>query len=196
MARRDLSLGTDIAQCRAVADNKLTLFNDAAAGPTGGGAFAEVLKVIENAAMFVFISDWSFQPLAILDPRMDPVGKLLLKKARAAHGNFLMAIHVWNHTRVGAKDVENDNGEYVLQDLALRQWPPNLLWRSSVRGGIGWALHQKYVVADAPTKNGRRTITAFCGGLDLTRGRYDWPDHPNLPDQENQNLKWMLDKKR
>src|SRR5260221_10456973 len=86
--------------------------------------------------MFVFISDWSFQPLAILDPRMDPVGKLLLKKARAAHGNFLMAIHVWNHTRVGAKDVENDNGEYVLQDLALRQWPPNLLWRSSVRGGI------------------------------------------------------------
>jgi phospholipase D1/2 len=39
--------------------------------------------------------------------------------------------------------------------------------------------HQKLVVMDAPPKEGseHRTIVAYVGGLDLTTGRFDTPDH-------------------
>ena len=39
--------------------------------------------------------------------------------------------------------------------------------------------HQKSVICDAPSPFGgpRRRLVAFVGGLDLTGGRYDTPDH-------------------
>lgn len=196
MSRRDLTLGSEVAQNPAVAGNRLVLFNDAATGPQGGGAFDEVVKLIQNASKFVFISDWSFQPLVRLGPNLDPIGSILLKKVQSDR-DFLCAIHTWNHTAVagtGAPDTENDKGEEVLEDLAVRQWPPNLMWRSSSRGGLFWSFHQKYVIADTRAKDGRRSLAVFAGGLDLTRGRFDWPEHRNLPDDPQ--LKWMLEEKR
>merc|ERR1711962_719471 len=40
--------------------------------------------------------------------------------------------------------------------------------------------HQKTVVADAPVQGDpkQRKLVAFIGGLDLTAGRYDSPEHP------------------
>lgn len=41
--------------------------------------------------------------------------------------------------------------------------------------------HQKSIISDSGVKvgpDGRRTIVAFVGGLDITDGRYDTPDHP------------------
>lgn len=38
--------------------------------------------------------------------------------------------------------------------------------------------HQKTVIVDADAGHNKRKITAFVGGLDLTKGRYDTPGHP------------------
>ncbi|XVF52793.1 hypothetical protein PTKIN_Ptkin05aG0047100 [Pterospermum kingtungense] len=38
--------------------------------------------------------------------------------------------------------------------------------------------HQKSVIVDADAGNDKRKITAFVGGLDLTKGRYDTQEHP------------------
>jgi phospholipase D1/2 len=84
---------------------------------------------------------------------------------------------------------------------ALTKRPPNLLWRASKRAGHTTALtthHQKFVVLDAPIGNipkegqaaaeaedhedlPEREIIVFFGGLDLTKGRFDWPEHHILP---------------
>lgn len=37
--------------------------------------------------------------------------------------------------------------------------------------------HQKSVICDAPGEGGQRRLVAFVGGLDLTGGRYDTPNH-------------------
>ena len=38
--------------------------------------------------------------------------------------------------------------------------------------------HQKSVICDAEAASGGRRLMAFVGGLDLTGGRWDTPDHP------------------
>jgi hypothetical protein len=38
--------------------------------------------------------------------------------------------------------------------------------------------HQKTVIVDTDAGHFRRKITAFVGGLDLCKGRYDTPQHP------------------
>merc|ERR1719278_1121196 len=46
--------------------------------------------------------------------------------------------------------------------------------------GASYTHHQKSVVCDAPDPNsydGRRKLIAYVGGLDLTGGRYDSPEH-------------------
>merc|ERR1719350_1937028 len=50
--------------------------------------------------------------------------------------------------------------------------------------------HQKMVVVDSDDPyqpDGRRKLVAYVGGLDLTGGRYDTPDH--LDDYRNSNAK-------
>lgn len=38
--------------------------------------------------------------------------------------------------------------------------------------------HQKTVIVDTDAGHFKRKITAFVGGLDLCKGRYDTPQHP------------------
>lgn len=44
--------------------------------------------------------------------------------------------------------------------------------------GTIYTHHQKSVIVDADAGNYKRKIIAFIGGLDLTTGRYDTPEHP------------------
>ena len=37
--------------------------------------------------------------------------------------------------------------------------------------------HQKSVIVDAPGSEGQRRLVAYVGGIDLTSGRYDTPNH-------------------
>ncbi|GMN32409.1 hypothetical protein TIFTF001_003664 [Ficus carica] len=46
--------------------------------------------------------------------------------------------------------------------------------------GTIYTHHQKTVIVDADAGNYKRKITAFVGGLDLCKGRYDTPHHPVL----------------
>ena len=44
--------------------------------------------------------------------------------------------------------------------------------------GTVFTHHQKSVIVDAPAEEGtKRRLLAYVGGLDLTNGRFDTPDH-------------------
>jgi phospholipase D1/2 len=99
---------------------------------------------------------------------------------------MLVAIHTWDHTAVGAPDPQNDAGNTVLDAIASatglgKKRPANVLWRMSSRTTTGMSHHQKFVVLDAPGDGGKRVLKAFFGGLDLTKGRFDFFDSDILP---------------
>jgi phospholipase D1/2 len=156
------------------------------------GAFADLAKAIKGARHFIFVVDWSFQPLTRIAPRTgkpalsDTVGHMLLEATK--RDGMLVAIHTWDHTNVAAPDPMNDDGDSVLNAIAKAMGgfkgdkrPANLLWRMSSRTGFGFSHHQKFVVLDADEGDGRRVIKAFFGGLDLTKGRFDFADSPIVP---------------
>ncbi len=176
------------------AGHEIDLYADGSVDAAGAaGAFADLLAAIRAARHFVFVVDWSFQPLfcprrAGALRREHSIGGLLLEHA-ATHPDMLVAVHTWNHTSVGAADDANDGGGETLDRLAadrnLPGRPKNLLWRASSRTGGGNSHHQKFVVLDAPSTDGRRELKVFWGGLDLTKGRFDWPSHvidPHAPE--------------
>ena len=171
----------------------IQLYHDGSTDDRGsGGAFSDLKQAIEEAEHFIFIVDWSFQPmhrmtrLAGASPE-DTVGAQLLTKAAGNH-ELLVAIHTWEHTRPLTDD-QNDTGEAALGSIAhsigLPGRPPNLLWRATSREGIGWSHHQKFVVMDCQG-DGRRDLKVFFGGLDLTKGRFDWPEHRLSPKDQIQ----------
>lgn len=181
--------------------NLLKFYVQGSDAPDGTvGALADVTAAIKAAQSFIFIADWSFQPLTRIEPRVgqasvnDTVGHLLLDATKKA--GMLVAVHTWDHTgistvigSVGAPDSQNDNGNTVLDKIAAasgfpgKKRPPNLLWRMTSRTGVGFSNHQKFVVLDADPGDGsgRRVIKAFFGGLDLTKGRFDFQESPFVP---------------
>lgn len=162
------------------------LYHDGSIDPHGSaGAFKDILDAIDQAQHFVFVVDWSFQPLARLSrggavDYKDSIGAKLINKA-ASNDKFVVAIHTWAHTDIGAPDAENDDGKAVLERIARglgkKNLPAGLYWRATSREGIGFSHHQKFVAVDCPGDNGKRDILVFWGGLDLTKGRFDWPKH-------------------
>lgn len=164
------------------------------------GAFHDVAQAIKQAEHFVFIADWSFQALTRLAPRTgssaslsDTVGSLLVQAA-VAKPSLVAAIHTWDHTGVNAPlvgaiatpDDMNDDGDALLDAIAKasgtgKRRPKNLLWRKSSRLHKFLSHHQKFVVLDAPGDSGKRVIKAFFGGLDLTKGRFDFGDSDIVP---------------
>ena len=190
IARLDHRVPTSQAAYRWHEGHKLSFYNDGSTDKSGsGGYFHDVNQAIDEAQQFIFIADWSFHPFMKLKPTAgETIGKKLSDWAKG-HSSGLVAIHTWDHTNIGAADSQNDNAEAHLKGIGK---PSNLLWRASSRtgedgaSGLGWSHHQKFIVLDCPAegdKQGRRTIKAFIGGLDLTKGRFDWPDHPILDGQ-------------
>jgi phospholipase D1/2 len=195
----DLSLGMDTATYPSTRGNTVRFYHDASDNQTGNqGAFADISEAIGQARYFIFIAGWSFHPYMRLrrDSAADikqTLGAQLIRRANA-DSNLLIAIHTWDHTRIAAADAQNDEGGSSLDSIALQlgydqnqKRPPNLLWRASSRTGIGWSHHQKFVVLDSPpppdSDDKRRRLKVFFGGLDLTKGRFDWPEHLILPAQ-------------
>ena len=170
------------------AGHDVRFYNDASENATGSaGAFRELLDAIGEAKHFVFVVDWSFHPLFCPDRsapmhRTRSIGATLIKKA-AKNKELLVAIHTWSHTDAAANDPPNDEHQapqtiaLLARALGLEKRPDNLLWRATSRTGSGWSHHQKFVVMDAPGADGRRELRVFWGGLDLTKGRFDWPAH-------------------
>ncbi len=197
-----LQLESKYCTYKSTKGNHVVFYNDASEDAQGTrGAFADISEAIDQAKHFIFIADWSFHPYLRLKPSLetslsDTIGAVLLKKAQKAmakNEKFLIAIHAWDHTAIGASDKQNDSGNVQLKKIADTikiNWPLNLFWLKSSRSGvnIGWSHHQKFIVLDAPEKDGkrnpsRRLIKVFVGGLDLTKGRFDWSEHLILPNE-------------
>ncbi len=182
--------------------NAVTFYSNASKDDKGTeGAFHDIGDAIAKAKHFVLICDWSFHPYMRLahteKPEIkDTIGGILVAKAKE-NKDILIAIHTWDHPVVGAaKDSDNDFAHMQLRDIARAlakpdekvDWkPPNLLWRASTHTGVGYSHHQKMVVVDceAEGQKGRRDIKVFFGGLDLTKGRFDWWAHPIMPPPES-----------
>lgn len=186
--------------------NIVNFYKDGASDPSGqDGYFHDLRNAIADAEHFVFIADWSFHPTMRTFPNLRPrddntFGTLLAAQARAFK-DMVIAIHTWNHTGaklpvvgvVAAFDPENDNGDSGLDQLTKSVFkepsrPPNLKWRASSRKGFGFSHHQKFAVMDSPGPDGRRLLKLFMGGLDITKGRFDWGDHVILPDEPNASV--------
>jgi len=191
-SKRALSVKSGRATYSHYHGNIVKFYKDGANDHTGkDGYFHDLRKAIEDAEHFVFIADWSFHPTMRTFPNLPPrddntFGALLAGRARAFK-DMVIAIHTWDHTNMGAPDEFNDTGDDVLDQLTRSVFkesrPPNLKWRASSRTGIGFSHHQKFAVMDSPGPDGRRLLRLFMGGLDVTKGRFDWGDHVILPDE-------------
>ena len=165
--------------------NDVTLYELGSSGPDGtSGALADLAAAIDAAQKFIFICDWSFQPYVRLGPRTGAPSLALTAGAKLnarAKAGVLVAVHAWDHTNAGAPDDQNDAAGTRLDDIAKALGDTgrsaNLLWRKSSRSGtnVSLSIHQKFVVLDSGG-----VVKAFFGGLDLTKGRFDWGEHPIL----------------
>ncbi len=185
VARHDRRVPETQATYHWHSGQQVAFYNNGSTDTAGtGGYFADLAKAIDQARHFIFIADWSFQPYMQLNPSSGAsIGQRLVDWAKGDSAR-LVAIHTWDHTFIGAKDSQNDDGEDIFKKEMKK--PDNLLWRASNRTGedgdigFGWSHHQKWVVLDAPCPwdPKRHILRAFLGGLDLTQGRFDWPNHP------------------
>ena len=176
--------------------NDVWFYNDACEDVKGeSGAFHDIEQAISEAKHFIFICDWSFHPQVVLTRNIDPtenwVFKLGERLRHKAENNpkMVVAIHAWKHA--DDDKLSDGAGEYLAKIDDNEDRPPNLLWRATHRTGIGWSHHQKYVIVDAPSdeNDGKRQVKVFFGGLDLTKGRYDYPGHPIAGTSANKYFK-------
>jgi phospholipase D1/2 len=190
--------GQPIGVYRERKGNKVQLYALASENADGtAGAFFDLFNAINGAKTFIFIVDWSFQPYTRIGPRTAPatleqtVGAQLIKRAL---DRVTVAINTWKH--LGIPDDQNDDASHRIEEIAasLRKSNPamfagkcdyrdNLFFRASSKSRIVsfFSFHQKFVVLDADD-GVKRVVQAFFGGLDLTKGRFDWGDHPILHD--------------
>jgi phospholipase D1/2 len=168
------------------AGNKVDLYvHGGVKAPAGSGhsAFEDMVAAIGQAKKFIFISDWSFHTYFRVKRDGSPlnaqtIGRLLLE---AAKRDVLVGILAWKHPTMFASKgapVDEQNNNAPQRFMALNgnnPLPKNLLWRGTTRTTF-CSHHQKFVVLDCDA-GGRRMIKAFFGGLDLTKGRWDWHEH-------------------
>ncbi len=178
------SLEPALANYRWHEGHTLKPYSDGATDIQGAqGAFADMMVAIDQAQALVLVVDWSFHPFFL--PNLashDLTGTIGARLLRKAAAGVTVAIHTWDHTNIAAKDTQNDDGEDWLAALlpyaGVPVRPPNFRWRSSSPSGISYSHHQKFVLVDEPSPDGRRQLHVFFGGLDLTKGRLDWQSHP------------------
>lgn len=164
----------------------LTLYQDANATKipgivgTSDGAFVAMAETIRRAKKFIYIAAWSLWTGTRLERDKDTLGELL--KQKAAEGVRVLLL-LWNEKfsaglcagLIGTFDEDTDRyfektGVHV-QKARRTRTGSNFLRDKLVE--VVWTHHQKMLVAD----DGGDDIVAFLGGLDLTAGRWDTPEH-------------------
>jgi phosphatidylserine/phosphatidylglycerophosphate/cardiolipin synthase-like enzyme len=165
------------------AHNDVHFYHGGSETPAAGqqGSLKDIADAIAAAKSFVYVVDWSFHPYFRADRGKDKngtAGKLLVD---AANRGCLVAIHSWAHASQVPDEQNNEMGTR-LEELAGGTLPKTLRWRVSHRTDQRYSHHQKYVICDVEGPDGKREVKAFFGGIDLTRGRFDWHDHIIAPD--------------
>jgi phosphatidylserine/phosphatidylglycerophosphate/cardiolipin synthase-like enzyme/uncharacterized membrane protein YdjX (TVP38/TMEM64 family) len=137
----------------------------------GAEYFAAVRSAIAQARHSVFILAWDFDSRTRLMPQgagdgyPEELGEFL-KEVVARQRKLHMYVLSWDFVFVFA-----GNREFIpLYKLGWRVHPrPRLSFRLDAKHPFSGSHHQKIVVVD--------DTVAFCGGLDLTHGRWDTPEH-------------------
>ena len=145
--------------------HRLAFFVDAAS------YFAAVRSAIAQARRSVFILAWDFDsrirlvPQGANDGYPEELGEFLKAVVRR-HRHLHMYVLSWDFVMMFARD-----REWVpLYKLGWKTHPhPRLAFRLDDKHPVSGSHHQKVVVVD--------DTVAFVGGLDLTHGRWDTPEH-------------------
>lgn len=157
----------------------LRLYRDGCEGvdaDTGNdvGFFADLSDALNAATKFIYMCDWSFNPhirLRRSHGGEETIGQLLERKANEGVKVLLL---VWSpHANYDVASTGFKDAYGYVRDTKVRCRLTSGTSRTVLSQHILWSRHQKLVVCD----KGASTV-AFVGGLDVTGGRWDTPDHP------------------
>lgn len=164
----------------------MTFYQDAHTGKVPGitekreNAFEAMAAAIRSAKKLIYITGWSLWTGTRLERGGETLGELLKGKAREGVRVLLL---IWNEKfsaglcagLVGTFDEDTDRyfdktGVYV--EKVRRKRDTKCAIREKIVETI-WSHHQKIMVAD----DGKGDLVAFFGGQDMTKGRWDTPEH-------------------
>uniref|UniRef100_A0A7N0U1K2 Phospholipase D n=1 Tax=Kalanchoe fedtschenkoi TaxID=63787 RepID=A0A7N0U1K2_KALFE len=160
-----------------------------------GQCWHDVFNAIRQARRLIYITGWSVYHLVSLvrdagNPESYILGNLL--KAKSQEGVRVLLL-VWDDPTsknflgyksdglMGTGDEETSQffkNSSVQVILCPRSAGKKHSFAMQQEVGVIYTHHQKTVIVDADAGHNKRKITAFVGGLDLTKGRYDTPGHP------------------
>jgi len=170
-----------------------------------GSCYLDMFRTIVGARHFIYITGWSvWTDLHLVrgddadsletDDELNNwqlgLGELLKMKAE---GGVKVLVMIWSEFTsgsvqeagmMGTHDMETFNyfkGTAVECSLVSREVGVGELTDvlNNQLASASYTHHQKTIIADTSSQGGdKRTLTAFVGGLDITDGRYDTPDHP------------------
>ncbi|KAL3498754.1 hypothetical protein ACH5RR_041486 [Cinchona calisaya] len=160
-----------------------------------GRCWHDIFNAISQARRLVYITGWSVYHLVSLvrdtgSPSKSILGDLLKTKSQEGVRVLLL---VWDdptsRSILGYKTegVMNTSDEETRRFFKHSSVQVLLCPRAAGKGhswfkkqevGTIYTHHQKTVIVDADAGEYKRKIIAFIGGLDLTTGRYDTPEHP------------------
>lgn len=164
--------------------------------------WVDITNAIENAQKLIYIIGWSVKTDICLlrDGESETLGDLLKRKAEEGARVLIM---VWNEAMstdiytpgiMGTHDEETRiffEGSEVEVFLAPRQKNKSKLMESNFVATL-YTHHQKCVIVDAEIEGeDKRRLVAYAGGIDLTDGRWDTPEHPlfkTLPKQHQHDF--------
>lgn len=156
------------------------------------GYFEKVYNTILGAKKMVYISGWSVDTTVHL-LRGQKMGMSLgeLLKQKASEGVTVLLL-VWDEVFSTSNTIVRLKGIMDTRDEITKAFFRGSKVRAAVvprLGGLSskvmkaplvpclFTFHEKLVVADIESDDGGRELVAFCGGLDLTYGRWDTPEH-------------------
>jgi len=170
-----------------------------------GSCYLDMYKTIVAAEKFIYITGWSvWTDLHLVrgddaesletDNELEhwelSLGELLKMKAECGVRVLVM---IWSEYTSGAVKEAGMMGTHDMETFNFFKGTSVECALVSREVGVGeltdvlnnqlatasYTHHQKTIIADSPGEDGdKRSLTAFVGGLDVTDGRYDMPEHP------------------
>ncbi|CAL4067307.1 unnamed protein product [Meganyctiphanes norvegica] len=155
----------------------------------------DIHTTITQATKFIYFVGWSVSTkIALLRDEGDDnrtIGEILKQKS---YEGVKIRLLLWDELtsdgsirKQGAMSTEDEetlnffNGTSVIVQLVPRERLVKDMFSTKKHfTGLCYTHHQKCVIADSPIQEhpGNTKLIAFVGGLDLTGGRYDSPEHP------------------
>jgi phospholipase D1/2 len=170
----------------------------------GEGAYYDIYNSINNAKKHIFISGWSLNVDMRLNRDVDEsLGQLLIRKSHedgvtvcvllwrsSAEGNLITDTFSGIEKKADVGGTRNFSAYRFFENslVQIKLWGANPLSKH-IFTIYGKTMHQKFIICD--TDNGNDSM-AYIGGLDLSFGRYDTPEHPLFPEDNSDFMKYAF----